>query len=210
MAVVNWRRHYEARFGSRWYFTEMLYRITDLKALVNFKSILGVGSGRAFTENLFSKDKFVVASDRSTKLVHITKKHTKNTQDFMACDGFTLPFKTQSFECVFSQGLLEHFDLKPVVLLLKEMGRVGETVVFSVPLDKYKGHAFGKEYRRKPEEWLKILSKIFTFKKALLYFNKSEAVFVASNKPLSKIKRFSEVEVLKRILLAPRPSSKTT
>ncbi len=210
MAVVNWRRHYEARFGSRWYFTEMLYRITDLKVLVNFKSILGVGSGRAFTENLFSKDKFVIASDRSTKLVHITKKHAKNTQGFLACDGFKLPFKNQSFECVFSQGLLEHFDLKQAVLLLKEMGRVGETVVFSVPLDKYKGHAFGKEYRRKPEEWLKILSNIFKFKKALLYFNKSEAVFVASNKPLSKIKRFGEVEVLKKILSAPRPSSKTT
>jgi ubiquinone/menaquinone biosynthesis C-methylase UbiE len=209
MALVNWRRHYEVRFGLRWYFTEMLYRITDLKVLVNFKSILGVGSGRAFTENLFSRDKFVIASDRSVKLVHITKKHTRNTKAFLACDGFKLPFKTQSFECVFSQGLLEHFDLKAALLLLKEMGRVGETVVFSVPLDKYKGQPFGKEYRRKPEEWLGILSNIFQFTQALLYFNKREAVFVASNKPLSKIKRLGEVEVLKRILLAPRPSSET-
>jgi ubiquinone/menaquinone biosynthesis C-methylase UbiE len=210
MALVNWRRHYEVRFGSRWYFTEMLYRITDLKVLVNFKSILGVGSGRAFAENLFSRDKFVIASDRSVKLVHVAKKHARNTKTFLACDGFKLPFKTQSFECVFSQGLLEHFDLKVALLLLKEMGRVGETVVFSVPLDKYTGQPFGKEYRRKPEEWMGILSRIFQFTKALLYFNKKEAVFVASNKPLSKIKRFSEVEVLKRILLAPRPSSKTT
>lgn len=210
MAVVNWRRHYEAKFGSRWYFTEMLYRITDLTVLVSFKSILGVGSGRAFTENLFSKDKFVIASDRSAKLVHITKKHARNTKAFIACDGFKLPFKTQSFECVFSQGLLEHFDLEEATLLLKEMGRVGETVVFSVPLDKYKGPAFGKEYRRKPEEWLKCLSKLFQFTKALLYLNKKEAVFMASNKPLSNIPRFGEVEVLKRILLAPKPSSKNT
>lgn len=56
MTLVNWHHHYEVRFGLRWYFTEMLYRITDLKVLVNFKTILGVGSGRAFTENLFSKD----------------------------------------------------------------------------------------------------------------------------------------------------------
>ncbi len=210
MALVNWRRHYEVRFGSTWYFKEMLYRLTDLKVLVNFKSILGIGSGRAFTENLFSKDKFVIASDRSAKLIHVTKKHAKNTKAFMACDGFKLPFKTQSFECVFSQGLLEHFNLKAVILLLKEMGRVGETVVFSVPLDKYKGQVFGKEYRRKPEEWLVILSKLFKFTNALLYFNKREAVFLASNKPLPKNKRFGEVEVLKRILLASRPYSKTT
>ena len=209
MALINWRRHYEAKFGSRWYFTEMLYRITDLKVLVNFKTILGVGSGRAFTENLFSKDKFVIATDRSAKLVHIAKKHAKNTKRFLACDGFKLPFKTQSFECVFSQGLLEHFNLKDAKLLLKEMGRVGETVVFSVPLDKYKGQPFGKEYRRKTEEWMEILSHLFQFTRALLYLNKREAVFVASNKPVSKIKRLGEVEALKRILLAPRPSPKT-
>jgi ubiquinone/menaquinone biosynthesis C-methylase UbiE len=210
MALVNWRRHYEVRFGSTWYFTEILYRLPDLRVLVNFNSILGVGSGRAFTENLFSKYKFVIASDKSAKLVHITKKHARNIKAFMVCDGFKLPFKTQSFECVFSQGLLEHFDLKAAILLLKEMGRVGETVVFSVPLDKYRGQAFGKEYRRKSEEWLEFLSKIFRFTKALLYLNKREAVFVVSNKPLSKIRRFGDVEVLKRLLLALKPSSKTT
>ncbi len=209
MALVNWHRHYEIRFGVRWYFTEMLYRITDLKALLNFKSILGVGSGRAFTEDLFSRDRFVIASDRSVELVHVAKNHARNTKGFMACDGFKLPFKTRSFECVFSQGLLEHFDLQEAMRLLKEMGRVGETIVFSVPLDKYKGQTLGKEYHRKPEEWLKILSSLFQFKKALLYFNKREAVFVASNKPLSKIKRFGEVEIFKRILLAPKPASKT-
>jgi len=209
MALMNWHRHYEVRFGSIFYFTEMLYRLTDLKVLVNFKTILGVGSGRAYTENLFSKDKFVVASDISAKLVRITKKHARNTTMFMVCDGFKLPFKTQSFECVFSQGLLEHYDLEAAVLLLKEMGRVGEKVVFSVPLDKYKGQVLGKEYRRKREGWLNILSNIFQFTKALLYFNKREAVFVASNKQLSKNNSFGEVEVLKKILLVPRPSSKT-
>ena len=209
MAIVNWRCHYEVRFGLRWYFSEMLYRIIDLKILVNFKTILGVGSGRAFSENLFSRDKFVIASDRSVELMHVAKKHTRNIKAFFACDGFKLPFKTQSFECVFSQGLLEHFDLKEATMLLKEMGRVGETVVFSVPLDKYKGQTLGKEYRRKSEEWIAILSNLFQFTKVLLYFNKREAVFVASKKPLSNIKRFGEVEVFKRILLAPKPSSNT-
>jgi ubiquinone/menaquinone biosynthesis C-methylase UbiE len=208
MTVVDWHHHYEVRFGLRWYFTEMLYRITDLKVLVNFKTILGVGSGRAFTENLFSKDKFVIASDRSAELVRIAKKHARNAKSFVACDGFELPFKNQSFECVYSQGLLEHFDLTEATRLLKEMRRVGETIVFSVPLDSYKGSPLGTEYHRKPEEWMKILSNLFQFKKALPYFNRREAVFVASNKSLLKIKRFGAAEVFKRILLVPKPGSK--
>jgi hypothetical protein len=40
MALVNLHHYYEVRFGLRWYFTEVLYRITDLKVLVNFKTIL--------------------------------------------------------------------------------------------------------------------------------------------------------------------------
>ena len=206
MAVVDWHHHYEARFGLRWYFTEMLYRITDLKVLVNFKTILSVGSGRAFTENLFSKDKFVIASDRSAALLHIAKNHATNAKVFLACDGFKLPFKNQSFECVYSQGLLEHFDLTEATRLLKEMGRVGRTVVFSVPLDSYKGHPLGKEYHRKTEEWMKILSDVFQFRKALHYFNRREAVFVASNKPLLKIKRLRAAEVFVRILSVSKPN----
>src|SRR3972149_2730794 len=206
MTLVNWHHHYEVRFGLRWYFTEMLYRITDLKVLVNFKTILGVGSGRAFTDTLFSKDRFVIASDRSAELVHIAKKHARNTKGFLACDGFKLPFKNQSFECVYSQGLLEHFDLTEATRLLKEMGRVGRTVVFSVPLDSYKGHPLGKEYHRKTEEWMKILSDVFQFRKALHYFNRREAVFVASNKPLLKIKRLRAAEVFVRILSVSKPN----
>jgi ubiquinone/menaquinone biosynthesis C-methylase UbiE len=206
MTLVNWHHHYEVRFGLRWYFTEMLYRITDLKVLVNFKTILGVGSGRAFTENLFSKDRFVIASDRSAELVHIAKKHAKNTKGFLACDGFKLPFKNQSFECVYSQGLLEHFDLTEATRLLREMGRVGGTIVFSVPLDSYKGRPLGTEYHRKSEEWMKILSNLFQFKKALLYFNRREAVFIASNKPLLNFKRFGAAEVFIRILSVSKPN----
>jgi len=206
MAVVDWHHHYEARFGLRWYFTEMLYRITDLKVLANFKTILGVGSGRAFAENLFSKDRFVIASDRSAELVHIAKKHATNTKVFFACDGFELPFKNQSFECVYSQGLLEHFNVTEATRLLKEMERVGRTVVFSVPLDNYKGQPLGTEYHRKSEEWMKILSNLFQFTKALFYFNRREAVFVASNRQLLNIKRLGAAEVFIKILSVTKPN----
>ena len=202
--TVDWHDFYELKFGVRWYFTELLYRIVDVRVLINFGSILGVGSGRAFTENLLSKDRYVIASDRNAALVRIAKKHAGNV-GFLACDGFKLPFKNQSFECVYSQGLLEHFDVSSTEKLLREMERVGEVVVFSVPLEGYDAPVLGMEFRRKTQEWRKIISNIFTFTDAELYFYKREGVFIASNRPLRKRKRFATIRALKKILLSSKP-----
>ena len=46
---------------------------------------------------------------------------------------------------------------------------------------------------------MRILSKLFQFTKALLY-QQERSRFHRDKKPLSKIKRFGENEVLKRIL----------
>ena len=58
----------------------------------------------------------------------------------MACDVFSLPFKDRSFDCIYSQGLMEHFDETKVTVILREMRRVAEYVVFSVPLHTYRGN----------------------------------------------------------------------
>ncbi len=202
MALVNWFNQYERKFGYRWYFPELLYRLADLKVLTDFKSVLGVGSGRAFTENMLARNGYVIASDTNTQLVHIAKKHAQKVV-FLACNGFNLPFQDQSFACVYSQGLLEHFGAQSANKLLKEMGRVGETVVFSVPLDSCRASPLGIEYRRKPSEWRRILSDIFGFAVVLFYFNGEEAVFVASDKPLQGKTDFSATKALKRILWPP-------
>jgi len=202
MALVNWFNQYENKFGYRWYFPELLYRLVDLKILTNFRSILGIGSGRAFTENMLARNGYVIASDTNTQLVHIARKRAKKVI-FLACNGFNLPFQNQSFECVYSQGLLEHFEAQSADKLLREMRRVGETVVFSVPLDSCKASPLGIEYRRKPIEWRHILSNIFEFAVILFYFNMEEAVFVASDKPLKNKNDFSATKTLKRILGLP-------
>jgi len=199
MSLFNWFNHYKDRSGLYWYIVEITYRIVDLKVLTNFKTILGVGSGRAFLENFLSKNRFVIASDVNLKLMHLAKEHRKNIRDFIACDGFKLPFKDQSFDCAYSQGLMEHFEVTKAIKLLNEMSRVGENVVFSVPLQSYKGQPLGIEYHRRPEEWLKILSNLFQFRKILFYPKKTEAVFIASNKALPQFKRFKTIEPLKML-----------
>jgi hypothetical protein len=204
MPIFDWFNHYKDRSGLNWHIIEMIYRIADLKVLNSFKTILGVGSGRAFIEDLLSQNRFTVASDVNPELMRLAKEHRKNIKGFMVCDGFKLPFKDQSFDCVYSQGLMEHFEESKAIDMLREMGRVGENVIFSVPLHSYKGNPIGIEYRRKPEEWLKISSNIFKFGTFLFYLNKEEAVFIASNKPLFPIKGFKIVELLKTLFLISR------
>jgi ubiquinone/menaquinone biosynthesis C-methylase UbiE len=202
MPVFDWFGHYKNRFGLKWHIVEIPYRIVDLEVLANFETILGVGSGRALFENLLSKNKSIIASDVSPALMHLAKKHGKNIKGFMACDVFSLPFKDQSFDCVYSQGLMEHFEETEAADILREMGRAAEYAVFSVPLHTYRGQPLEFEYHRRPEEWLKILSTVFRFRKALPYPTRTEAVFMASQKQLPKIKRFKTLEILKNAVAA--------
>lgn len=200
MPIFDWFDHYKGRFGLKWFFAETIYRLADLNILADFETILGVGSGRAFLENLLSKNRFIVVSDINPALMHLAKEHRKNMKGFMVCDGFSLPFKRQSFDCVYSQGLMEHFEETQATSILNEMGRVGQNVVFSVPLHSYGGKTLGIEYHRKPEEWHRILSNIFQFRKTVFYPNKKEAVFIASNKPLSLSSGFKTIVALKKII----------
>jgi SAM-dependent methyltransferase len=48
-------------------------------------------------------------------------------------DVLELPFADHSFDLVFSQGLLEHFDDPTIVKALQEQRRVARIVVFDVP-----------------------------------------------------------------------------
>lgn len=196
---MDWHDFYEVKFGARQYFSELLYRIVDVRALLDFDSVLGVGSGRAFAKKLLSRDKFVIASDRNVALARVAKKHAGKV-GFLGCDGFNLPFKNQSFECVYSQGLLEHFDVPSAKNLLREMGRVGETVVFSVPLEGYDAELLGVEYRRKADDWKKLVSDVFSFVDVQLYFYKREAVLTGSNTPLRRRRRFATAVAVKKIL----------
>lgn len=61
----------------------------------------------------------------------------------MACDVFSLPFKDQSFDCIYSQGLMEHFDEPKATVILREMRRLAEYVVFSGSIAHLQGGTIG-------------------------------------------------------------------
>jgi ubiquinone/menaquinone biosynthesis C-methylase UbiE len=166
----------------------MVYRVFDYIFLLRFQTILGVGSGRAMVENLVARTRFVIASDVDPQLLHISKKHARQVKDFIVCSAFNLPFRPHSFHCIYSQGLLEHFERIEVSRILDEFSQVGDNVVFSVPLDTYRKKEEMQWFPRSIKEWKGLTLKQFKNCFFINYPNLQEAVFIANNLPKCKRK----------------------
>ena len=109
---------------------DAIYRL--LKPKKGFKILdLGCGTGYAslMYEGFAKNDIKVVSVDFSKSSVILGKKYSIEfgiNRDFMVGDGTNLPFKSNSFDCVFCINLLHH--IKNHQCILEEMARVGKTV----------------------------------------------------------------------------------
>lgn len=130
------------------------------------KNVLEVGFGTLtastflsyFGIDVISLDKDVsIVRKVSYFLINIKKR---NKPTLIIGDAFYLPFKDKSFDCVFSQGLLEHFNDNEILRIIKEQLRVGRRVYISVPNQNYPRKVFGDERLMSKEEWESILSKL--------------------------------------------------
>jgi ubiquinone/menaquinone biosynthesis C-methylase UbiE len=93
----------------------------------------------------------VVALDMNVHLVRSVKKRLKNKKlDFVIADARHLPFSSNSFDLVFSQGLMEHF--KDPSKIMSEQRRVAKYCL--VEEEK----VFSETYLKSSEEWIKELS----------------------------------------------------
>ena len=83
---------------------------------------------------------------------------------YQQADGFRLAEElgVDSFDCVFSQGVMEHFDDDQVRRLTEQQLEVAPRVVFSVPSDQYPQQDFGNERLLSPGRWLEILRPVGT------------------------------------------------
>jgi ubiquinone/menaquinone biosynthesis C-methylase UbiE len=65
------------------------------------------------------------------------------------------PFKNKSFDCVFSSGLLEHFNDKEIIKILKESKRVSRKLVISLmPNANSLPYHLGKLIQEKEGKWI--------------------------------------------------------
>lgn len=82
----------------------------------------------------------------------------KTTVHFSRQDILRLDFANDSFDVVFSQGVLEHLSDDQIRQAARESLRVARRFVFSVPGRAYRHRDFGDERLLGAEQWQNILS----------------------------------------------------
>lgn len=121
------------------------------------KKILEVGCGKAKESlELARRGAEVTGVDYSTNAISLLEKviaQTSSTMTAIQCDGGSLPFEDGTFDLVFSQGVIEHFE--DPLPLLREQYRVlrpGGVIVVEVP-NKYNVYTIYKHVLMAIGKW---------------------------------------------------------
>jgi len=136
------------------------------KVIVSTKAegkILEVGSGSGFALIVLKDYGFdVVALDIDKDVVRNMKSTQSRFNVFfpiVRADMFNLPFKSKSFDTVFSQGVMEHFDDEDIVNGLIEQKRIANTLIMDVPTNIMEKPAYGDERLLPASHWKQLLKK---------------------------------------------------
>jgi predicted GH43/DUF377 family glycosyl hydrolase len=103
----------------------------------NAQSILDFGCGAAFSLSLISKTfniKKQVGIDISSRMLKLAKDNLPGAKLILGSEGHLKKFKDKEFDLVILIDIIEHL-LSPEKFL-KEISRVGKTVVIKIPLEK--------------------------------------------------------------------------
>jgi SAM-dependent methyltransferase len=124
--TVNFGRNFYNKFFSR-----LLLKNLEKDALM---LEIGCGTG-SIAATINYNLKYYIGVDNSSAALSICKNiNTKNKNFFVCGDAFSLPFKDESFDLVWSQGLIEHFD-NPEEIVNEHLRvcKKGGTVLISAP-----------------------------------------------------------------------------
>ncbi len=133
------RQHLQERKVLYEFFREGLNNLTG-KPL----KVLEVGCGSAIDSHVLAEDEKleIYGVDRSKESIEVAKRvsrHFSRIPTFLTCDATHLSFSEETFDIVFSQGLIEHFrdPLPPLKEQLRVLKSTGYLIV-DVP-QKYAG-----------------------------------------------------------------------
>lgn len=79
---------------------------------------------------------------------------------FVKEDILKMSFADNSFEVVFSQGVLEHMNDEQIRRASRESLRVAKRFIFSVPGENYRHQDFGDERLLSEAQWKKMLNGV--------------------------------------------------
>jgi ubiquinone/menaquinone biosynthesis C-methylase UbiE len=124
-----------------------------------FPHIIEIGCGTSIDTNLIAEQnksgKYFAIDISKNSISNILKinQYFHSHIHFLVGDTFNLPFKENSFNLAFSQGLIEHF--KNPITVIKEHMRVLKTggfLIINVP-QKFTGYTLMKKNQMRKGEW---------------------------------------------------------
>ena len=137
----------------------LIKKYTPLKG-----KILEAGCGTSSHSVYLSKEGYqVTAIDIENDMLGLAKKFNETLSGnviYTLGDIFHLPFKSNTYNTIFSHGVLEHFSNQEIVSIINESLRVANTVIISVPtIFDISNNLMGDEILRSVFRWKSILRK---------------------------------------------------
>lgn len=164
----SWGDYYSHHGSIASFLSDVLLHIYYLFKLLRDcrKLYLEVGCGTAYHSIFLSffVEKCIVLDCDKNVIINARdkiRKFGRGNIDCIIADAFHLPLKSQSLGICFSQGVLEHFDDRHIIILLKEQTRIAKRVYFSVPATNYPTIDFGNERLLDTAKWGNILNNHF-------------------------------------------------
>ncbi len=162
----SWGDFYSGAGGVDYFLDHLAIHKDFLKEILNRqpRMALEAGCGSAIMSIFLSMAGVsVTACDRDEDVL---VKAAENAQAWRASTRFAkedilkLSFRSDVFDVVFSQGVLEHLSDEQIRQAATEALRVGKVFIFSVPGHHYKHRDFGDERLLSSRQWMRILSGV--------------------------------------------------
>ncbi|MBI2421725.1 MAG: methyltransferase domain-containing protein [Candidatus Hydrogenedentes bacterium] len=160
----SWSDYYQADYGLpqiHRHLTNMAPFIRTCESFAAGPRFLEIGTGTGLVSVYFSQcGHKVTGLDYDQGILALNRAFNSRfcgQARFLAGDLFALPFKADSFDLCFHQGLMEHFDPAEITASLQDQVRIARRVVFSVPTVHWKGGVFGNERMMTGAHWMEIL-----------------------------------------------------
>ena len=104
------------------------------------------------TKSLYRNNINFKVVDNNRKMLELTAINLKGTQVTKELNDIRKPLK-ERFDIIYSHGVLEHFSLDEIRLIIKRQLMSSKFLVNYVPSSKYKTPSFGDELLISKAEW---------------------------------------------------------